>query len=89
MNECHISSLLMQLDDNKREQVSAHIAGIPGTQVHHQAGFINRLIIIYETNSPSQINKLIEQLQHLEGVYTVAMIYHQVCSEDTINEAIA
>jgi nitrate reductase NapD len=72
----NISSLVVDVQPARTASVQAILAGWPGVEVH-AATPQGKLIVTVETDSDVQTTDNFSRIGALEGVMSVAMVYHQ------------
>ena len=86
-NEHHISSLVIQCVPNTTTNVEKQLAQFSNLEINLAEHNTARIIAVLETATAKQINQVIDQLQQLDGVISVAMVYHHCEPLQTLNEA--
>ena len=75
--EIHISSLVVQARPADLATIGAAIEGLEGAEIHG-ASEHGKLVVTLETICESEMLTRIESINRLEGVLSVALVFHQV-----------
>ena len=78
--EIHISSLVVQARPVHMAAIGAAIADLEGAEIHG-GGEKGKLVVTLETVDESATLTHIEAINRLDGVLSVALIFHQVEDE--------
>ncbi|WP_164659153.1 chaperone NapD [Tropicibacter sp. Alg240-R139] len=76
MDEVHISSLLLRADPANLDAVCARVLTHDGAEVA-MTDDTGKIIVTLETNSEAVIVAHMNSLSLLDGVVSVALVYHQ------------
>jgi periplasmic nitrate reductase NapD len=76
----HISSLIVHAKPGADSLFRAQISGLDGVELHAVADD-GRMIVTMESIDDTAIRNTYEAIERLEGVLSVAMVYHQVESD--------
>jgi len=76
----HISSLIVHARSGADARFRAHLAALDGVELHAVADD-GRMIVTVECADDAAIRNTYEAIEHLDGVLSVAMVYHQVESD--------
>ncbi len=71
----HITGLLIHADLERAAGIQAHLAGLPGVEVHAITGD-GRLIVTVEAGSEHEMTRAFEQLGAIPGVRATTLVYH-------------
>lgn len=72
----NISSVLVNVRPNLVRQVQGDLATLNGVEVH-AATEEGRLIVTIEADSEQAVANMFEVINHLPGVLSASMVYHQ------------
>ncbi len=75
--EIHISSLVVHARPEGMKSIETTIGGLGGAEVHG-ASAQGKLVVTLETASDDEMLTQIDTINRIEGVLSVALIYHQV-----------
>ncbi len=75
--EIHISSLVVHGRPEGLESIETAIDGLTGAEVHG-ASSQGKLVVTLETVSEGEMLTRIDAINRIEGVLSVALIFHQV-----------
>lgn len=75
--EFHISSLIVHGRPEGLESIHTAISGLEGAEVHG-ASSQGKLVVTLETISELEMFTRIDAINRIEGVLSVALVYHQV-----------
>jgi nitrate reductase NapD len=76
----HISSLIVHAKPGKDALFRTQIATLDGVELHAVADD-GRMIVTMESVDDAAIRNTYEAIERLDGVISVAMVYHQVESD--------
>ncbi|MFW3615761.1 chaperone NapD [Billgrantia antri] len=82
--QVHISSLVVQLQPERIEEVSRHYQAHPGVEVH-ATDPCGKMVLVLETAGQREIVTFIEGLQQAPGVLSVSLVYHHAESADELD----
>jgi periplasmic nitrate reductase NapD len=83
-DEVHISSLIVQAMPDTMAAVTASVSAMPGLEVHAvEAG---KMVVVLETADEGEIVARLSEINLLDGVMSVNLVYHQVDRVDEFNE---
>jgi periplasmic nitrate reductase NapD len=83
-DEVHISSLIVQAMPDTMPAVTASVSAMPGLEVHAvEAG---KMVVVLETADEGEIVARMSEINLLDGVMSVNLVYHQVDRVDEFNE---
>jgi periplasmic nitrate reductase NapD len=83
-DEVHISSLIVQAMPDTMPAVNASVSAMPGLEVHAvEAG---KMVVVLETADEGEIVARLSEINLLDGVMSVNLVYHQVDRVDEFNE---
>ncbi|WP_109314874.1 chaperone NapD [Pseudovibrio ascidiaceicola] len=77
----HISSVLLQAEPTKREQICAAIEQIPSAEIT-EVSDSTKIIVTLETPSERDLANALSDMQQLDGVVTASLIFHQTDTTD-------
>jgi nitrate reductase NapD len=72
----HISSLVVRAHPNRLAEVSRRIARLSVAEVAMSAPS-GKLVVTLETHNEDEIVAAMNAMQHMDGVVSVALVYHQ------------
>ena len=72
----NISSVLVNARSELLHQVQEDLGALNGVEVH-AATEEGRLIVTIEADSDQDVANMFEQINHLPGVLSASMVYHQ------------
>jgi nitrate reductase NapD len=75
-DEVHISSLIVQAMPDTMPAVTASISAMPGLEVH--AVSEGKMVVVLETADEGEIVARLSEINLLDGVMSVNLVYHQV-----------
>jgi periplasmic nitrate reductase NapD len=76
----HISSLIVHARPGAEAVFRAQISALDGVELHAVAGD-GRMIVTMESPDDAAIRSTYSAIERLDGVLSVAMVYHQVESD--------
>jgi nitrate reductase NapD len=83
-DEVHISSLIVQAMPASMPAVTASVSAMPGLEVHAvEAG---KMVVVLETADEGEIVARLSEINLLDGVMSVNLVYHQVDRVGEFNE---
>jgi nitrate reductase NapD len=83
-DEVHISSLIVQAMPASMPAVTASVLAMPGLEVHAvEAG---KMVVVLETADEGEIVARLSEINLLDGVMSVNLVYHQVDRVGEFNE---
>ncbi|QOR40383.1 chaperone NapD [Billgrantia diversa] len=80
----HISSLVVQLQPERIDDVRQYCQARPGVEVH-ATDPQGKMVLILETGGHREIVEFIEGLQQAPGVLSVGLVYHHAESAEELN----
>jgi nitrate reductase NapD len=83
-DEVHISSLIVQAMPDAMAAVSASVLAMPGLEIHAAAE--GKMVVVLETADEGEIVARISEINLLNGVMSVNLVYHQVDKGDAVIE---
>lgn len=83
--EVHISSMVVHARPDHLQSVKNDIEQLPGTEIQGEADS-GKLVVVLETQKQSYITDIIEKINNLENVLSIALVYHQVEYLDSLPE---
>ena len=86
--ETHISSLIVYCSAVAMESVNAMLNTFPELEVVLADVATGKLVVLTETETMNDIKDVISQIQRIEGVLAVNMIYHHAESPASLHEVI-
>ncbi|MGH1484874.1 MAG: chaperone NapD [Cellvibrionaceae bacterium] len=89
MNEKHISSIIIHTQPEHTDRVVRLIASFPHIDIYPTESQQGKVVAVMETETSRAINNTIQVINHTPNVLSVSMIYHQVESTQSLNEALA
>jgi len=75
-DEVHISSLIVQAMPDTMPAVAASVLAMPGLEIHAAAD--GKMVVVLETADEGEIVARISEINLLNGVMSVNLVYHQV-----------
>ena len=76
----NISSVLVNARSDLLPQVQENLVALNGVEVH-AATEEGRLIVTIEADSDQAVANMFEEINHLPGVLSASMVYHQTESD--------
>ena len=83
-DEVHISSLIVQAMPDTVPAVAASVLAMPGLEIHAAAD--GKMVVVMETADEGEIVARISEINLLNGVMSVNLVYHQVDKGDAVIE---
>ncbi len=83
--EIHISSLIIQCMAESFDSVQAVLQLFPQVEIHAEEK-IGKFIVTLETEGSKKMMSVIEDINKIPGVLNAAMVYHEISSEDELEE---
>lgn len=77
----HISSVLIQADPAKKDQICAAIEQISVAEIA-EVPATEKIIVTLETQSERGLADALSEMQHMDGVVTASLIFHQTDTTD-------
>ncbi|MFL0810292.1 MAG: chaperone NapD [Agarilytica sp.] len=87
--EIHISSLVLHVIPPHVEGVLEVLSGLEGLEVAVTESKLGKIVVVLERSNTREINDCIENLKIIDGVLSVAMVYHHVEDTQLLKEEIA
>ena len=75
--ECHIASLLIQVQEQAKPDVSTAIAAITGAEIHASESS-GKLIVTLEAASLGGVSDALTAISVMKGVISATLVYHHV-----------
>jgi nitrate reductase NapD len=75
-DEVHISSLIVQAMPDTMPAVTASVSAMPGLEIH--AVSEGKMVVVLETADEGEIVARLSEINLLDGVMSVNLVYHQV-----------
>jgi|TARA_B100000959_G_scaffold76812_1_gene81602 nitrate reductase NapD len=85
--EVHISSIVVQGNPVQVDTIAAMIGELPRAEISLSTGQ-GKLIVLLEANNESEIAERVALINAIEGVLSVALIYHHCEPSDSLEEEI-
>lgn len=86
MNEFNICGVLVMVRPDAREAVEQRLTRLPGVEVH--AGDADgRLVVTVEDTSEANCTETISALTDIDGVLATSLVYHEIATEESLQEA--
>ena len=85
-DEVHISSLVALIKPESLPQAVERIDAMPTCEIYAQDQQMGKVVIIAETHSGKALLDIISQIEALDGVINVSPVYHQVDSEQQLQQ---
>jgi nitrate reductase NapD len=76
IDSMNISSVLVNASSELLQQVQKDLAALTGVEVHATTEE-GRLIVTIEADSDRAVANMFEEINHLPGVLSASMVYHQ------------
>ena len=86
--ELHIASLVVHATPSRTLRVAAHVAALPGAEVHATAPS-GKLVVTLEAGTSGEILSLMTDIQGVDGVLSAALVYQYAGSLASMNEEVA
>ncbi|WP_394174325.1 chaperone NapD [Thalassotalea litorea] len=80
VDEYHVASFVAQVLHQELANVKQHITTLPGGEVHAQSE-TGKIVFTLEASTHNQIARDMDVLKDLQGVLSLAPVYHQYTSE--------
>ena len=71
----HISSAIVSVLPNRREEVCERLSALPGVEIHHAEIF--KIVIVLEADSAGAIGSLLAEIATWSGVLSANMVFEQ------------
>ena len=75
--ELHVSSLVVHGRPERLAELRAHLAGLPGVEIHAVAAS-GKLVVTLETTSEQEILARLATISALQGVLAASLVFHHV-----------
>jgi nitrate reductase NapD len=85
VEELHIASLVVHATPKRLPRVSQHIDAMPGARVH-AASENGKLVVTLETGSAAAMTAQVNEIQHVDGVLSAALVYQCADTLEAMNE---
>ena len=85
--EVRISSIVVQGNPVQVDTIAAMIGELPRAEISLSTGQ-GKLIVLLEANNESEIAERVALINAIEGVLSVALIYHHCEPSDSLEEEI-
>jgi nitrate reductase NapD len=82
-DEMHISSLIVQAIPDTMPAITASVSAIPGLEVH--AVSEGKMVVVLETANEGEIVARISEINRLNGVMSVNLVFHQVDQAEAVS----
>ncbi len=82
--QVHISSLVVQLQPERIDEIRQHCQARPGVEVH-ATDPRGKMVLVLETGGHREIVEFIEGLQRAPGVLSVGLVYHHAESAEELD----
>jgi len=82
-DEMHISSLIVQAIPDTMPAITASVSAIPGLEVH--AVSEGKMVVVPETANEGEIVARISEINRLNGVMSVNLVFHQVDQAEAVS----
>ena len=76
-DEYHISSLVVHGRREALESIRQAVEALPGAEVHG-LGPTGKMVVTLETSGEQDITQRMNEIIYIDGVMSVALVYHQV-----------
>ena len=76
-HEVHISSMVVHARPDYLRGVKNNIEHLPGAEIHGESEN-GKLVVVLESQTQTHITDVIEKINNLEHVLSVALVYHQI-----------
>ena len=76
-HEIHISSMVVHAIPDYLRSVKNNIEHLPGAEIHGESEN-GKLVVVLESQTQTHITDVIEEINNLEHVLSVALVYHQI-----------
>ncbi len=87
--EWHIASLVVYAARKRTEGIAEQIARMPNAEVHGLAADTGRIVVTLEGPGANDVLAQIQQIQHIDGVLSAALVYQCADTEDAMNEEVS
>lgn len=83
--ELHIASLVVHAAPRSVAAVAQAISALPGAEVHASSAN-GKLVVTLEAPSADTVSQQVNSIQHIDGVFSAALVYQCADSLDAMNE---
>ena len=84
-NEYHVASFVAQVMDTEMDNVRQAIEQVEGSEIHAVSAQ-GKIVFTLEGSHQAGIGRNIDQLKYHPGLLSLAPVYHQFISEDSVPE---
>jgi nitrate reductase NapD len=85
-DEWHIASLVVYTARKHTQRIADEVALIPNAQVHALSAETGRLVVTLEAATANEVLAAISHIQHLDGVFSAALVYQCADTLESMNE---
>ena len=86
--EWHIASIVVYAARKRTERIAEEIAQLPLAEVHGLSAESGRIVVTLEGPTANDVLNQIQQIQHIDGVLSAALVYQCADTEDAMNEEV-
>jgi nitrate reductase NapAB chaperone NapD len=83
-----IAGILVRTLPGEAADVTSHLAGLPGVDIHHQEIATGRLVITLEACQGDEEREGLERVRGAVGVISADLVYHYVAPPDEADESL-
>jgi nitrate reductase NapD len=80
----HISSAVVSVLPDRREQVAASLAALPGIEIHH--GNASKIVIVMEASDSGVLGGRLAEIAAWPGVLSANMVFERVARPADIGD---
>jgi nitrate reductase NapD len=71
----HISSAVLSVLPNRREEILKRLSALPGVEIHHAESF--KVVVVLEADDAGAIGSLLAEIATWNGVLAANMVFEQ------------
>lgn len=86
--EWHIASLVVYSARKHTQRVADEVSQLPHAEVHALSADTGKLVVTLEGDSAEQVLAHINHIQHIDGVFSAALVYQCADTLESMNEEI-
>ena len=73
--EIHISSAIVSVLPDRREEILARLSALPGVEIHHAEAF--KIVLVLESSDAGAIGSRLAEIATWSGVLSANMVFEQ------------
>jgi periplasmic nitrate reductase NapD len=81
----HISSAIVSVLPDRRDEVRERLSALPGVEIHHAETF--KIVIVLEANNAGAIGSRLAEISTWNGVLSANMVFEQAAEFSDIGES--